>query len=137
MGLGHNITEKHAEWDITAVITPNNYIESFITPPSASLYRGGRFSSCLVRNVGKALYSQREKERAGREISDEASLCITVSRYPHAIGLEKKRKDGWVEGNGMGADRRAQRERVEIGVKTICESAVREPLHPQVTPEFN
>lgn len=41
-GPGHNITEEPAEWDITAVITSNNYTEPFITPPSASLYRGGR-----------------------------------------------------------------------------------------------
>lgn len=60
-GPDHNITEEPAEWDITAVITSNNQTEPFITPPSASLCRGGKLSPLVSYVMLVRFRQEREK----------------------------------------------------------------------------
>lgn len=113
---GHNITVEPAEWDITAVITSNNYTEPFITPPSASLYHSGKalslsLSSCLVRDVGKVQGPER--------LSDAGALLLLFRTNRAHRGIrEEARRGGWMRPRGR--PRKGLRDRVQIGAKEAC-----------------
>lgn len=127
-----------AEWDITAVITSNNYTEPFITPSSASLYHSGKvLSPCLVRDVGKAQGSER--------LSDAGALLLLLFRTNRAhrgIRGETRRGDWMREGGRGKGHTRLGVDRREEACRNWRENEsrfrVRESLlRAQVMPEFN